>query len=303
MATHERRKEREALMKCFPFFVPQILADILIPVTSREMPRTARPFLFLKSKEVGLFFCAVVLGASFVWAQETNPQDQAAEYFFYRCAGCHTVGAGKLSGPDLISASRWSEADLATAIKKMEKNVGPLTEPDVRMLIEFLKDFNVSSRIAKQKEKIEAKFRAELPPPSFDEGEKLFRGQKNLSSGGPACVSCHHFVTGGAALGPDLTHIKERTSLIVLQSALEQANYKIMRPIYAKHKISKTEALHLAEYLMHPEKVKRSYSPASRQAYLLAWGWFTLFFVGIWILNKRRKGPTRRNLLRGYFKR
>ena len=79
----------------------------------------------------------------------------------------------------------------------MEKNVGPLSEPDIAQVIEFLKDMDVSGRIARQKQRIEAELRAELPPPSFETGQKLFSGQMTFLNSGPACFSCHHFVNEG----------------------------------------------------------------------------------------------------------
>lgn len=236
-------------------------------------------------------------------AEEAQPPDKPAEYFFYRCAGCHTVGAGKLTGPDLITATQWSKADLKTAVKKMEKNVGPLSSADVDQIIEFLKDLNVSARIAKQKQKIEAKLRAELPPPSFETGQKLFRGQKTLLNGGPACISCHHFVNEGGSLGPDLTALKDRASGVVLQSAIENSSYKIMRSIYEKRKITKEEALHLSEYLSHPEKSDARFAPTLNMA--IYWGGigFYAFFMLLRNLNRQRKGRTREKLLQKYMKR
>ena len=143
-------------------------------------------------------------------AEESKAPDKQAEYFFYRCAGCHTVGGGKLTGPDLLTATQWSKADLENAIKKMVKNVGPMSPEDIAQAADFLKDPGVSARIAQQKKKIEAKLRAELPPPSFRIGEELFRGDKVLLNGGPACTGCHRFAQEGGGLGPDLSLLKER---------------------------------------------------------------------------------------------
>ena len=149
------------------------------------------PILYTR-KQPSIFKSLIVSGIilsgypAFAWAQEGGAPDKAAEFFFYRCAGCHTVGSGKLAGPDLVTAAQWSIADLGPAIKKMEKNVGLLSAADIDQMVEFLKDLSVSERIARQKQKIEAKFRAELPPPSFETGQKLFRGQKALLNGGPA---------------------------------------------------------------------------------------------------------------------
>lgn len=235
--------------------------------------------------------------ASLAAAQETETPDMAAEYFVYRCAGCHTIGGGNLSGPDLTTSIKWSDADLKTAVKKMEKNTGPISEPELHQMVEFLKDLSVAERISRQKEKIEAKFHSDLPPASYETGQKLFQGQKPLSNGGPACFTCHYFVNGGGTLGPDLTSLKDRASGIVLQSAIKNSSYKIMRPIYEKHKISPEEALHLTEYLEHPEKNPKKFAPTLRTVARTALGGTGLFFILLWYLNRQRKGSTRKKLL------
>lgn len=255
-------------------------------------------------KRLSIFSFLTVLGIVlsgwpfFSWAQEGGAQDKAAEFFFYRCAGCHTIGGGKLAGPDLVTAAQWSSVDLKPAIKKMEKNVGPLSDADIDQVIEFLKDLGVSTRIARQRQKIEARLRAELPPPSFETGQKLFRGQKALRNGGPACISCHRFIHEGGNLGPDLTFIKDRASGVVLQSAIGNSSYKIMRPIYEKRKITGEEALHLAEYLSHPEKIEAGFAATVNKAVGSAVAGFGAFFALVWGLNQRRKRGARENLFR-----
>jgi len=248
--------------------------------------------------KVSILFILTVCYTCSSWAQNQPVQDNAAEYYFYRCAGCHTVGGGKLSGPDLIQATQWKYEDLKAGIKKMEKNVGLMSEQDIQQMIDFLKDIKVAERITRQKQKIEASLRAQLPPPSFEKGEKLFTGEKTLVNRGPACFSCHRFVNEGGSLGLDLTNIKDRASSVVLQSGIENSSYKIMRAIYLKHKITTEESLHLAEYLSHPEKVEQRFTASMLLVKTLAMTGFGIFILFLWAINKRRKGPTRRNLVR-----
>lgn len=219
--------------------------------------------------------------------------DRPAEYFFYRCAGCHTVGGGKLTGPDLITAVGWSSADLKSAVKKMEKNVGPLTQADIDQITDFLKDPTVSTRIANQKQKVEAKLRSELPPPSYEMGQNLFRGKKLLTNGGPACITCHRFTSEGGSLGPELTSIREKLTGVALQSAIENSSYKVMRSIYEKRKITKAESLHLAEYLSHPEKAGSRFGPSAGRVIALALGGSISFMALLVFMNSKRKGRAR----------
>lgn len=231
------------------------------------------------------------------YSEDQETSDKTAEYFFYRCAGCHTIGGGNLSGPDLKPSTQWSDEDLKSGIKKMEKNTGPMTDLEIKQLVDFLKDINVNQRLSKQKQKIEEGMRAQLPPPSFEKGKMLFQGQISLTNHGPSCFTCHQFAGEGGSLGPDLTMIKERASGIVLQSSIENSKYKIMRAIYEKHKITAEESQHLAEFLSHPEKVNKRFAPTVILVKVLASISFIVFFCLMWILNKRRKGQTRKNLV------
>jgi cytochrome c2 len=244
-----------------------------------------------------VFILTIVDCSSRVSAQQTSVVDKQAEYYFYTCAGCHTVGGGNLTGPDLMTSTQWNKEDLKSAIKKMEKNVGPMSAEDVEQMVEFLKDLSVQDRIAKQREQIESTMRANMPPASFEMGERLFRGEKRLVNGGSACMSCHQFVNHGGTLGIDLTRVKDRISGVALQSGIQNASYKIMRAIYAKHPITQEEALHLAEYLSHPEKVQTRPGPMIEKIVVWAASGFGVFFVLLWILNRNRKGCTREKLL------
>ena len=53
--------------------------------------------------------------------------DEGAQLYQDKCSGCHTIGGGAMVGPDLLASTKWSESDLSAAVKRMEKNAGPMT--------------------------------------------------------------------------------------------------------------------------------------------------------------------------------
>ncbi len=233
----------------------------------------------------------------------SDATDKPAKYFFYRCAGCHTVGGGKLSGPDLIVSTKWNEGDLKTAVKRMEKNVGTISSEEMDQIVQFLKSPDVAERIAKQKKQVEASRRVNLPPASFEAGQKLFRGQKALQNGGLACIACHRVGREGGTLGPDLTKLKDRMTGVALQSAIENSNFKIMRPIYEKRKITTEESLHLAEYLASPEKTEKRFFADWHQVGIASAVGFGASFGLLWLLNRQRKLSAKKNLFQRSIKR
>lgn len=251
----------------------------------------------MKKSASGFFLIFMVSSLTLAWAGDNEVSDKPAKHFFYRCASCHTVGGGPLSGgPDLIAATRWQDADLAAGVKRMEKNVGAMTAEEIEKIVQFLKSPDVNERIENQKRVIEASRRATLPPASFEMGQRLFRGQKVFQNGGLACIACHRMGNEGGTLGPDLTTLKATLSGVAMQSAIENSSYKVMRPLYEHRKITSEEALHLAEYLSHPEKIKDRFAADIELALYLATAGFGVSFILLWFLNQKRKLSARKNL-------
>ncbi len=177
------------------------------------------------------------------------PADAAAQRFLQSCAGCHTLGGGKLTGPDLITAAAWNKADLKPAIKRMEQRVGPLTEADLEQLADFVKDPTANTRLKSAEARLAQMFMAKMEPASPAVGRELFFGAKPFANGGMMCSSCHAVQGCGGSLGPDLTKIHARMGDTPLVSAIEKTGFKVMAPAYQNHPVTKQEALHLAKYL------------------------------------------------------
>jgi cytochrome c553 len=179
-----------------------------------------------------------------------SPPDMAATRFLTSCSGCHTLTDMKLTGPGLAPSSKWPLEQLKTAIKLMEKNVGPLKPEDLTALAEFIKDDKCKERLVAEQEKMQARFMAKMAPADAALGKELFTGTKGFHNGGLACAACHSISGTGGNLGPDLagifTKMGGKTPLI---SAIEKANFKIMAPHYTRHPVTTQEAIHLTEYL------------------------------------------------------
>lgn len=182
-------------------------------------------------------------------ARQTAP-DEAARSFVNRCTGCHTIGKGALTGPDLEKALTWPEPDLRAAIVRMQEKTGPIPPGDIDALLAFLKDDRRDARIAAEHERIAAQFAVTLDPPSASVGRELYLGTRALVNGGTACVACHQFsdVPGGA-LGPDLTGIHARMGTQSLVSATESPAFKVMGPLYRGRPVTRQEALHIVRFL------------------------------------------------------
>lgn len=161
----------------------------------------------------------------------------------------HLTGA-KLTGPDLTPATTWPLDPLRTAVRRMEKNVGPLAPAQVESLAVLLRAPDLRSRVKAAQERIQARFRASLAPADANVGRALFHGQQPLRHGGLPCAACHPLSGSGATLGPELAAVATRLGgEAPLTSAIERPAFRVMAPHYALHPVTAQEALHLSRYL------------------------------------------------------
>jgi mono/diheme cytochrome c family protein len=232
------------------------------------------------------------------------PRDVVAARYVTQCSGCHTIGGGKLKGPDLEKALDWSEGSLKLAVKKMEKNVGALPDADVAAYVAFLKAPDVRDRISKERKRQLAEMAAKLEPANASTGRALFFGKRSFENQGLACVACHEAGGEGGSLGPDLTPLASKMDAVGMISAFEQTNFAVMRDAYREHAITKQEAVHLAAFL---GTVQPSGAPWSHTANLvLAIGATAIPALGMLSLLALRRGRTtsvRARLVRSALKR
>jgi cytochrome c553 len=187
-----------------------------------------------------------------------DERDFAAARYLTACAGCHSLGGPKRSGPDLLHVAGWPTDQLKTAIKRMEEMVGPLTEEDLTMLAGLLQHADLLDRLKVEEARIQALFMAQMEPPSAATGERLFFGRASLLNGGLSCVACHAVEGRGGNLGSDLTAAFATMGELPLISAIETAGFPLMEPHYRRHPITTQEAMHLARFLatLDPEAIE-----------------------------------------------
>lgn len=158
----------------------------------------------------------------------------AASVFGTNCASCHTIGGGRLTGPDLKGVTERKDRDWLRdfivdpaakinagdpyALQLLEESRGVIMPPAPGMtpaLAEELLDL-IEAESALE----ESRFRgapvsmAPFTPVDTARGRALFTGGERLSAGGAACMSCHTVpdvgTLGGGHMGPDLTRVYER---------------------------------------------------------------------------------------------
>ncbi|NOZ08371.1 MAG: c-type cytochrome [FCB group bacterium] len=256
--------------------------------------------------KIGLF-CLAALGISVVFSQ-TDP----GQYFKANCKVCHTIGGGRLVGPDLKGVEerkdrpwlvQWimdpagvlASGDAYAAKLLREANGAAMTpapginETLAGQLLDYIKTQSVSG----------AAVADSYVPPTFTTddiiaGKNLFLGKKKLANGAAPCVSCHNinsmFGLGGGKLGHNLTGAYKKLGEVRgLTNWLKLPPVPTMNPIFSKRPLTETEIISLTAFLKNEAETASAPTLASIANFILYGALATLLlFVligGIW--NRR----------------
>ena len=166
-------------------------------------------------------------------AVSTSAQE-AADFFRQNCISCHTVGGGRLTGPDLKNITQRKEREWLVeflqgpqamidkgdpyALKLQQEargvvmpNISGMSKDRAQALLTLL---DAESKLPKSQFAGMQISDRPFAPYDISQGRTIFLGERALVNAGPACISCHtvkgNGALGGGRLGPDLTRVYER---------------------------------------------------------------------------------------------
>ncbi len=217
------------------------------------------------------------VAALFLFSTAAMAEDIGVKLFVDSCSACHSIGEGPRAGPDLIAEAGRPKADVETAVKRMQDNVGPLDAKQIDALVNLLTSSDAAKRIGTP------------AAPPIDEvkgdannGRRLFFGEESFANHGIACAGCHSAAGRGGSLAADLAHLDDKR---IVNAAL-QTPFPMMKAAYTGHAITETEAHDLAAFLKQP--------PQSREqrglVHTLASALVLLVLGGVAFVRKSSKG-------------
>lgn len=209
-----------------------------------------------------------------------NAQDGAA-LFKQTCSACHTIGKGKLVGPDLKGVNtKRSEAWITSFVKNAqafgEKNADAkamitefgfpmpplpnLLDADIKAIIKYIAE-NSPVEVAQTTEAAAAVVETPADPAldpanaSHDDilaGLMLFSGEHRLSNNGPSCITCHNVLHGdliaGGLLAKDLTKVYERLGAAGINGMLSAPPFPAMAASYKDSPLTEKEIFQLSAF-------------------------------------------------------
>jgi mono/diheme cytochrome c family protein len=210
----------------------------------------------------------LVLLAPAILASGQGLSQTAAEgqtIFKQNCSACHTIGGGRLIGPDLQDVTQRRDVDwLQRMISGPDKMIAS-QDPTV---ISLLADYNnlQMPNLGLDQTQVQAVIAylenpgavgqgqpASLPSTGAPQnGRRLFLGSVPLANGGPNCIACHTTADspaiGGGSLGPDLTQVALRLGDQGLASALQTLPFPTMQGVFARRLLTASEQADLYAY-------------------------------------------------------
>ncbi len=215
----------------------------------------------------GLMVSLALFAAAPLSAQDTP------DYFRQNCMNCHTVGGGRLTGPDLKNVSDRKDREWLIGFMMNPKSYIDSGDPYAIKILEESRKVpmptlpgmtrerceNLLDLIDAESKLDESQFKGlQVSNEPFTDadrkrGRAIFLGTQRLEAGGAACVSCHgmHDIAslGGGRLGPDLTNVYERLKGRKSLSAwLVAPGTETMQPIFKKHPMTSDEIHALVAY-------------------------------------------------------
>jgi mono/diheme cytochrome c family protein len=269
-----------------------------------------------------------VLGASIVVACCLTPAAEAQDavaYFKQNCVSCHTIGGGRITGPDLKDVGARRDRAWLNRFIQNPKAVIDSGDPYAKQLLDesrgvimptlpsmtpalsdaLLALIEAESKLEKSQFAGTAISDRPFTAQDIATGHALFNGTTPLKNGGAACLSCHTLNglggLGGGKLAPDLTKAYERllgrkgtTSWLTAPATVT------MQAVFKNNPLDPEEILALTALM---EERARSTpvttAPGSLNFLLFGLGGAAVGLVSFDALWKRRFRAVRRPLVQG----
>lgn len=216
-----------------------------------------------------------------LFQQPAGNAGQGKSVFDQKCASCHSIGGGKLIGPDLKGVTGQRPHDwlinfittpdkvIASGDATAKQLVGEYGMPMPNVGVSQQQAEDILAYIQQQSGGAAAppggaQQGAQIQPGNAQNGRALFVGEKRLGGGGPPCIACHTAAgvaaLGGGAVGLDLTKEQTKLGTAGIASTLKAPSFPTMKEAYQGHAMTDSEIADLAGFFLEEDRQQPSSS-------------------------------------------
>ena len=235
--------------------------------------------------------------------------DQAQTNFQTLCSVCHTIGGGRLVGPDLRGVGERRGEEWIIRFVQHSQRLVAAGDPDAVTLFEEFNSIPMpdqplsDGQIREIIRYIQSAAPAAAVQPAVPEGatdaqillgQALFQGTTRFTNGGPTCNSCHEVtndaVIGGGVLARELTTVFSRLGGPGVRAILGSPPFPVMQRAYAGKPLTDEEVVALVGFLQRADEEHALHQPRDYGPKLFASGVVgAAILVGLWSLVWRRR--------------
>jgi mono/diheme cytochrome c family protein len=183
------------------------------------------------------------------------------------CAACHTIGSGRLVGPDLIgvtekydkpwlkqfikSSTNLIKAGDSQAVKifteyaNMPMPDTKLSDAEIDAIIGFIGGGKATGIVTNPVKKVSQE--------NINNGAEYFNGSKSFQNGGSSCISCHNIidsrVMAGGLLAKDLSQSFRALKYAGISGILSSPPFPVMAEAYKNHSLTESEVFDVTAFL------------------------------------------------------
>ncbi len=206
--------------------------------------------------------------------------DRGQENFQTLCSVCHTIGGGRLVGPDLQGVSERRSEDWIIAFVQHSQQLvqagdpvavalfdeyNQIMMPDQPLSDEEIRDILQYTRAAPSTAPAEPPVLEQATEEQILLGLALFQGNTRFANGGPTCNSCHDVtndaVIGGGILARELTDVFSRLGGPGVRAILGTPPFPVMQRAYVDKALTNEEVMALVGFLQRADEEQALHQP------------------------------------------
>lgn len=261
----------------------------------------------------------------FLFTPEHLLSQSGDQLFLSNCRACHTVGGGKLVGPDLKDVTtkrteQWllsfikssqtfinsGDADAVAIFNEYNKIQMPdqnLSEAQIKDILAYITAQSGAAATTTTVDNGESikhssgKTLKDVNSDDIDLGRQYFDGTERFTNGGPACISCHNVnndaLIGGGLYAMDLSKTITRLGPTGVHTMITNPAFPAMKASFQDNAVTPDETFYLVAFLIKADYDSDYFVAADYKSRMLnagVIGSVVLFvaFGGIW-WNRKKK--------------